>query len=283
MAAMGPGAALSGALARAARLELRAESDPRATLGRAAGRLAVLDGAGAELAGLRVESVASDLEMGAFEARVLALPGTSGAAGGSPAQPALRLEREGKAHFLSPTPGICTVSWGVGVPERGSGAVRIVWAAGDAESSQKYSWRVEARERAGAGAEARAGGALGRPQEYQTILSVRAEKWKPDSWLYLSCLCALPTAGIAACLGVYRALRQPSVETLLADDLQTPLGCALELRNCGELVTPGATFSLAGEGLADLAPEQRRAALAALVYSFAHRACSLPESSPELL
>ena len=99
----------------------------------------------------------------------------------------------------------------------------------------------------------------------------------------MSCLCALPTAGIAACMGVRRALKQPSVETLLAADLETPLGCALELRGCGELVSPGATFSLAGEGLAGLAPEQRLAALVALVYSFAHRACSLPESSPELL
>ena len=263
------------------------------TLGRAAGRLAVLDGAGAELAGLRVECVALDLEMGAFEVRVLALPGTSGAAGGSPAQEALRLEREARAHFLSPTPGICTVSWGGGLPERGSSAMRIVWPAEDAErgtpSSQKYSWEVVAGERTGGGAETGAGagardrGALGGPKESLTLLSVRAEKWKPDSWLYLSCLCALPTAGITACLGVRRALRQPSVETFLAADLETPLGCALELRNCGELVTPGATFSLAGEGLADLVPEQRLAALAAIVYSFAHRACSLPESSPELL
>ena len=282
---MGPGAALGGALARAARLELRAESDPRATLGRAAGRLAVLDGAGAELAGLRVESVSADLEMGAFEARVLALPGTAGAPGGGPAQEALRLERMAKAHFLSPCPGSCTASLGDGLRERGSGAMRIVWPAWDAESSQKYSWRVEAGERttAGAGTRTGTGGGRGGPPESRTLLSVRAKKWKPDFWLYMSCVCALPTAGIAACMGVRRALKQPSVETLLAADLETPLGCALELRGCGELVSPGATFSLAGEGLAGLAPEQRLAALVALVYSFAHRACSLPESSPELL
>ena len=154
---MVPGAALRGALAGAARLELRAESDPRASLGRAAGRLAVLDGAGAELAGLRVESVSADLEMGAFEARVLALPGTAGAPGGGPAQEALRLERMAKAHFLSPCPGSCTASLGDGLRERGSGAMRIVWPAWDAESSQKYSWRVEAGGRTTAGAGTRTG------------------------------------------------------------------------------------------------------------------------------
>ena len=145
----------------------------------------------------------------------------------------------------------------------------VLWPDGS-EPAPKYTWRVD---KASEGSDG--GRSTGLP------LAVREEKPKPDAWMYLGFLCALPTAGIGACLAVRRALRQPLVETLLAPDLKTPLGCAMELRGCSDGVARSATFSLGLPKALDLA--QRRAALVALVYSFVNRTASLPESNPELL
>ena len=260
--------ALAAALRGGAGLGLRVASDPRESLGRVLAELKVLDGAGATLLRLRVESVAKDLEMGTFEARVIASAASepttdTGQANGPDC--VLRLEREPRAHFLSPAPGPCRVSWGGDTLP----PMCVLWPPDGTEPALKYTWRVD---QASEGSD---GGSRG------LLVAVREEKPKPDAWMYLGFLCALPTAGIAACLAVRRALRQPLVETLLAPDLKSPLGCAMELRGCSDVVARGATFSLGLPKDLDLA--QRQAALVALVYSFANRTASLPESNPELL